>query len=371
MDYATDIRSGLMTWYESNRRDLPWRRTADPYSIWISEVILQQTRIDQGRDYYLRFTGSFPDVVSLALADEEEVLRLWQGLGYYGRARNLLKAARIIHETFSDRFPDTLESLLTLPGVGDYTAAAILSIAFGKPYPVVDGNVARVVSRLTDLQIPIDSAKGRKEITSAAQLLMDRQSPGTFNQAIMEFGALFCKPIRPDCLNCILRDHCGAFRYNKVSDLPVRKPKQVPRIRYFHYFVILLPGSNDAIVLRKRLAHDIWENLYDFPMIESGKFLTVTQLKKHPEFAGLFRDPLTEISEMKDIHRHILSHQHLYVKYFLVRIYDPSKIQIRENWIPVSSECLGDYPMPRLITRFFEKNWAGMGNKRSPFRINH
>ena len=371
MDHAEDIRSGLMAWYEANRRDLPWRRTTDPYSIWISEVILQQTRIDQGRDYYLRFTGRFPDVGSLARAGEEEVLRLWQGLGYYGRARNLLKAARIIHDTFNDRFPDTWESLVALPGIGNYTAAAILSIAFGKPYPVVDGNVVRVVARLTGMEVPADSADGKKELASAAHQLLDRHAPGTFNQAVMEFGALHCKPIRPDCQNCIVQAHCRAFEYGKVGELPVRKPKKVPRKRYFHYFVILLPATTGLVIMRKRLDHDIWENLFDFPLIESGSLLTEAQLRKHPEFPESFRDPVAEVSEMKYVHRHILSHQHLYVKYFLVRIPDPSKIKIPPNWIPVNLERLGDYPMPRLITRFFEKNRSVMGNKTSPFRINH
>ncbi|MDD5508218.1 MAG: A/G-specific adenine glycosylase [Bacteroidales bacterium] len=363
MDHTDDIQAGLMAWYETNRRDLPWRRTTDPYSIWISEVILQQTRIDQGRDYYLRFTGRFPDVGSLARAGEEEVLRLWQGLGYYRRASNLLKAARIIHETFNDRFPDTWESLVTLPGIGDYTAAAILSIAFGKPYPVVDGNVVRVVARLTGLEIPADTTDGRKQIRSAAHRLMDRQQPGTFNQAIMEFGALHCKPIRPDCQHCIVQRHCSAFESGKVTELPVRNPKQEPRIRYFHYFVILLPGTTGQIVLRKRLTRDIWENLYDFPMIESRSLLTEKQLRKHPEFPESFRETVVELSEMKGIHCHMLSHQHLYVKYFLVRIPAPSKIKIPLNWIPVSPERMRDYPMPRLITRFFEKNRAMMGNK--------
>lgn len=371
MDHANDIRSKLMAWYETNRRDLPWRRTTDPYSIWISEVILQQTRIDQGRDYYVRFTGRFPDVGSLANAGEEEVLRIWQGLGYYGRARNLLKTAQIIHETFGDRFPDTWESLVALPGIGDYTAAAILSIAFGKPYPAVDGNVVRVVARLTGLEVPSDSAIGKKEIASLAHLLLDRQAPGTFNQAVMEFGALHCKPTRPDCQNCILQAHCSAFEYGKVEELPVRKPKQEPRIRYFHYFVILLPDATGQVVLRKRLARDIWVNLYDFPLIESGTLLNEAQLRKHPEFPESFRDPVAELSELKNVHRHILSHQHLFVKYFLVKIPDSSKVEIPQNWIPVSYERLGDYPMPRLITRFFEKNRVVMGNKTSPFRINH
>lgn len=370
MEHAEDIGLRLMAWYEQNRRDLPWRRTKDPYSVWISEVILQQTRIDQGKDYYLRFTGRFPDVATLALAGEEEVLRHWQGLGYYGRARNLLKSARIIRETFNGRFPDTLESLTALPGIGEYTAAAVLSIAFSKPYPVVDGNVVRVISRLKGILSPIGSSTGKREITAAARMLMDTHEPGIFNQALMEFGSLFCKPQRPDCQHCTLQEYCSAFKDKKVNELPVRIARQDPRIRYFHYLVILPPKKTGPVILRKRQARDIWENLYDFPLIESESLLDMPQLKKHPVFIEWFGNHVNEVVEMKDIVRHVLSHQHLIVKYFLVEIPNPLKLQMPENWIPVSPERLGDYPMPRLITRFFEKNWHDVGNKTSPFRIN-
>ena len=370
MNPADTIRTELMAWYDRSRRDLPWRMTRDPYSIWISEVILQQTRVEQGMDYYLRFISRFPDVGTLAQASEQEVLKLWQGLGYYTRARNLLKAAQIIHEKYNGRFPDTRESLVSLPGIGEYTAAAILSIAFSLPYPVVDGNVRRVISRLMGIAAPVNSVKGSREITAAARLLLNDQEPGTFNQAMMEFGALYCKPLHPDCNNCVLRNHCEAYKTNKVNELPVRKQKPDPRSRYFHYLVILIRGKSGQLILQKRLSTDIWKNLYDFPLVEAGTLLNLDQLKIHPEFRDLFKGNIAELSELRGTFRHVLSHQHLFVKYFLIRINDPLNLKYRENWISVDPEHLADLPMPRLITRFLEKNWSDMGNKIPPFRIN-
>ncbi len=369
MDPTVSIPALLIGWYDQNQRDLPWRGTNDPYCIWISEIILQQTRVEQGRDYYLRFIHHFPDVQSLAGASEQEVLKLWQGLGYYSRARNLLKAARIIHKKYPDGFPSTYESLINLPGIGEYTAAAILSIAFDQPYPVVDGNVRRVISRLWGITFPADSVKGRNRITALTRQLIHGQAPGKFNQALMEFGALYCKPLKPDCEHCRLKNDCKAYKSKMVSKLPIRKPKLSPRIRYFHYLLIYDESSNHLIV-RKRTLNDIWKNLFDFPMIESGSWLSPTHLKDHYEFRDLFTGKIPELVELRDIYHHVLSHQHLYVKYFLVRIDHPLRFHFPENWSWVSPDHLSDFPMPRLITRFLEKNLSNMGNKFPPFRIN-
>ncbi len=357
------IRMSLMAWYDHARRDLPWRRTTDPYSIWISEVILQQTRVGQGQDYYLNFIRRFPDVRALAHADEQDVLRLWQGLGYYTRARNLLKAARIIQEECGGQLPDTYESLAALPGIGEYTASAILSIAFNQSYPVVDGNVRRVISRLMAIASPVDSPKGRLAIYRTASRLVEGPDPGTFNQAIMEFGALYCKPLRPDCDHCVLNRHCGAYRRNLVSQIPVRIPKPDPRKRYLNYLVITVREPVSKIILNKRTSRDIWMNMYDFPVIESEALLNPDELIARPEFRRWFPGKSPPVTETGQTDHHVLSHQYLYAKYFLLSLEDLSGIHFQDTWTLANPDRMKEFPLPRLITRFLEKNPRVMGNK--------
>ncbi|HNS17771.1 MAG TPA: A/G-specific adenine glycosylase [Bacteroidales bacterium] len=363
MNRKKAIRTLLMEWYERCKRDLPWRHTTDPYSIWISEVILQQTRVDQGKDYYLKFMDQFPDVRSLAKADEQDVLRLWQGLGYYTRARNVLKAARIIHERHHDLVPDTYDSLTALPGIGDYTASAILSIAFGQAFPVLDGNVSRVIARLMAVTDAVDSPDGHLQITSTARDLADGPAPGTFNQAIMEFGALHCKPVRPDCNHCVLRPYCQAFKRNLAGEIPVRKPKANPRKRYLNYLVINARYPAARIVLKKRTSRDVWMNMFDFPLIESDALLSVDELITLPVFRQWFPGRIPSIAEISETDHHILSHQHLYVKYFLISIDDTADIRLQDSWVLAGHGQLKNFPLPRLITRFLEKNLLLMGNK--------
>ena len=264
----SEIADKLIDWYGVNGRDLPWRRTRDPYRIWLSEVILQQTRIAQGMDYYLRFVARFPDVGALAAADEDEVLKLWQGLGYYSRARNLHAAARQVVERYGGRFPAAYADVRSLKGVGDYTAAAVCSIAYDAPCAVVDGNVYRVLSRLFDLDLAIDTAEGRKAFAALADEQLDRRRPARYNQAIMDFGALQCTPANPSCNDCPLRDECLSLAAGTVAERPVKAGRTRIRPRYLNYLHLECGGR---IALRRRPEGDIWQGLYDLPAIESDR----------------------------------------------------------------------------------------------------
>ena len=246
----------LLDWYAREGRDLPWRRTRDPYRIWLSEVILQQTRVAQGMEYYLRFTERFPDVASLAAAPEDEVLKLWQGLGYYSRARNLRAAAREVVERFGGVFPRSLDDVRSLRGVGDYTAAAICSAAYDAPCAVVDGNVYRVLSRLFDLAEPIDTTAGKRAFACLAQSQLDTAHPGRYNQAIMDFGAIRCTPASPRCEACPLADRCLALAAGTVADRPVKRGKTRVRDRWFNYLHV---ASGDRVLLHRREGRDIWQ----------------------------------------------------------------------------------------------------------------
>ena len=261
MERISDL---LLDWYAREGRDLPWRRTHDPYRIWLSEVILQQTRVAQGMAYYERFTARFPDVASLAASSEDEVLRLWQGLGYYSRARNLLTAAREVVERFGGAFPRRLDEVRSLRGVGDYTAAAICSAAYDEPCAVVDGNVYRVLSRLCDIDLAIDSTAGRRAFARLAQEQLDPSAPGRYNQAIMDFGALQCTPSAPRCDCCPLSGRCLALAAGTVAERPVKQGRTRIRDRWFHYLHIT---SGDRVLLRRRERRDIWQGLYECPMI--------------------------------------------------------------------------------------------------------
>ena len=306
----------LSKWYEKNKRDLPWRRTDDPYRIWVSEIILQQTRIEQGRDYYLRFLKKFPDLHVLAEATEEEVLKLWQGLGYYSRARNMHAAAREIMSLHRGIFPKTYDGIRKLKGIGDYTAAAISSIAFGIPSPVVDGNVLRLFSRFFGIREPIDTQKGKNAVLEKAKQLISHEHPGDFNQAIMEFGALQCRLI-PDCKICPLKSGCVAFKENRISEYPVKSKKQGQRTRYFHYFFITTgKGQKRSVFVKKRTGNDIWKNLFDFPLIETKIATTHKKLILSKEWNDLFSGMKIKLIKESKVYRHILSHQVIMAKFY-------------------------------------------------------
>lgn len=351
-----DISRRLVGWYREHRRHLPWRESDDPYRIWISEIILQQTRVAQGLDYYLRFTARFPDVAALAAAEEDEVLKYWQGLGYYSRARNLHAAAKTIVERFGGRFPSRYEDVRSLKGIGDYTAAAIVSFAWNEPYPVVDGNVYRVLSRLYALDTPIDTGKGKKQFAALAGLLLDRRDPGLHNQAIMELGALQCLPRDPDCTTCPLASSCAAYAAGKVEAYPVKQHKTKTRDRFFHYLHIIYKGNT---WLHRREGKDIWKGLYEFPLIETEGPLDFAGLQQTEAFRQLFAGagPLTITPGPSGV-KHVLSHQVLYACFYRIEIEQAAEGLNR--YLPVPAEAVEQYAVPRLIHIYLEKSGGNL-----------
>jgi len=347
----------LISWYKKNKRDLPWRQTRDPYKIWLSEVILQQTRIEQGLSYYLNFVSRFPNVHALADASERDILKRWQGLGYYSRARNLHHAAITIANELNGQFPDNYNDLLKLKGIGEYTAAAISSIVFNEPRPVVDGNVLRFLSRLKGIKTPVDSVSGKKIILDLALRLIDRKQPGEFNQAIMEFGALYCKPQNPNCEECLFRTECKAYFENQVNSIPVKTKRLSPRKRYFHYLFII--HQNKSVYLRKRAGQDIWKNLYDFPLLEKNHKISKEKMVEEVSsylFAELKKNPQVKISKE---YKHILTHQIISARFYTIRLNDSKqfrKINLLNGniWDSADLKNIHQYPVPRLIEKFLK-----------------
>lgn len=336
----------LLDWYSREGRDLLWRRTRDPYRIWLSEVILQQTRVAQGTEYYLRFVGRFPDVRSLAAASEDEVLKLWQGLGYYSRARNLHAAARQVVDDFGGRFPTTFAGVRSLRGVGDYTAAAVCSAAYSLPYAAVDGNVYRVLSRLFDIAEPIDTASGRRLFAELARSQLDERDPGRYNQAIMDFGALRCTPSPPRCGECPFGDRCLALAAGTVVSRPVKQGRTQVRDRWFHYLHITSGGRT---LLCRRSGRDIWQGLYEFPLLETPEAADFGALLRMPRFAELLGDAPWRLLGSMPVARHQLSHQTIHAVFH--RIETPSLTPAAEA-LAVPTGTLGDYAVPRLIDRY-------------------
>lgn len=335
----------LIIWYLQNKRDLPWRLSRDPYSVWLSEIMLQQTRIAQGLDYFLKFKEVFPTIHDLAQAEEQKVLKLWQGLGYYSRARNLHKTAQYISEELDGKFPNNYKQLMKLKGVGDYTASAIASICYNQPEAVVDGNVYRVLSRYFGINTPINSTKGIKEFKTLAQTVLDRSQPGTYNQAIMDFGAMVCKPKSPHCSSCPLSNSCVAFEKNLIQTLPVKEKKTKIKHRYLHYLIFLTQDRKTKIELRN--SKGIWQGLYQFPCVE----LQNDQEELLNNKAFMDRIPrgakVTLLNAKEIVHK--LSHQHLHTHFWKIEtpIYEGADIPISE---------VKEYPLPILIARFIEQN---------------
>lgn len=351
MNMEKDLRlsSILIRWYDANKRDLPWRNTSDPYAIWLSEVILQQTRVDQGYSYYNKFIQKYPKVGMLAMADEDEVLKLWQGLGYYSRARNLQAAAKSIEKDYNGVFPREHKDVLKLKGVGDYTAAAIVSISYNQSYAVVDGNVYRVLSRIFAIDEPIDSGKGKKVFAELAQELLDDANAGLHNQAIMEFGALQCVPVSPRCDICPASSMCLAYAQNKVAQYPKKAGKQKVRNRYFNYFDI---RHGESMYLRKRSDKDIWQNLYELPLVETEKELTIGELQKDERFKALFEATLNvKIQYIRQI-KHVLSHQIIYAIFYKVEV---SEIRLDKDYLKIAAVDVDDYPVSRLVHKYLEE----------------
>ena len=338
----------LIEWYLQKKRDLPWRNTTNPYPIWLSEIILQQTRVAQGMPYFYAFLESFPTVKELAIADEQQVLKLWQGLGDYSRARNLHQTAQYIANELDGVFPNSYAGLIQLKGIGEYTAAAIASFAYNEPVPVVDGNVFRVVSRYFGIESDISAGKTKKEFTALAAELLSKEQPALFNQAIMEFGAMHCTPKNPDCENCIFNSSCVALQKGLVGQLPFKSKKIKIRKRYFNYIVLQDKKGNTKI--QQRTDKGIWHNLYEFPLFETTQeegFETIAPLIKNDTDFG---DSVVSIQEANPISLiHKLSHQHLYIKFWKVTV---------NNTLTdgVNPEQLRTFPFPIVIHNFIEED---------------
>ena len=337
----------LINWYREHKRELPWRESSDPYLIWISEIILQQTRVVQGYDYFIRFIKRFPDVTSLAEADEDEVMKFWQGLGYYSRARNLHAAARSMNGVFPKTYPE----VLALKGVGEYTAAAICSFAYNMPYAVVDGNVYRVLSRYLGIETPIDSTEGKKLFASLAGEFLDKSRPAVYNQAIMDFGAIQCTPQNPACLFCPLAGSCMALSKSMVAQLPVKQHKTKTTERFLNYIYV---RAGACTFINKRTGNDIWKNLFELPLIETASSVTEEELLALPEFIKLFDKE--EVPVVRSICRnvkHVLSHRVLYADFYEVVL--PEKTKSFSSYLKIKTNELEQYAVPKLIHAFLEK----------------
>lgn len=353
----------LIDWYRQHKRPLPWRNTRDAYTIWISEIILQQTRVSQGLPYYQEFIRTFPDVDSLAMADESDVLHLWQGLGYYSRARNMHEAAKDVISRYHGIFPKDFESLRTLKGVGEYTAAAVASIAGGQAVPVVDGNVLRFFSRLFGIQENINLGPVKKKIRNLVGSWLEGQDPGEVNQAIMEFGALQCVPGLPDCSSCPLKDHCTAFQNNMVKDIPYKTAKSAPRDRYLIALVMQDSLENPGFFLSKRKESDIWKGLYTFPFLEYNALPKPGDLAKYPDFLALMQGAAYRILPGTSDMMHILTHQRLHIRFFRLIISSHAKeICQRNEWLSISLSALLAYPMPRMMHKYLDEGLSTLNN---------
>lgn len=341
--------STLLHWYKEHKRDLPWRGISDPYIIWLSEIILQQTRIDQGMPYFYRFLERFPTIQDFAAADVDEVLRLWQGLGYYSRARNMYAAAQQVMGEFGGIFPSRYEDLLTLKGVGEYTAAAVSSFSTNQPKAVLDGNVFRVLSRYFGIETPINTGAGKKEFAQLAFEVLNKQNAGEYNQAIMDFGATQCKPKNPDCGVCVFQRGCYAVREGKVGILPVKLKARASRNRYFHYFII---REDKQILMSRRDNSEVWGSLYEFPLLETSRDVDLPELVESPEFRELFLT--SDLVQVGPMVKHVLSHQNIYAKFYEIRQSSSLRFQ-NSNWDYFLSEEIDKLAKHKLIFSFLEK----------------
>lgn len=340
-----DFAGTLLHWYEENKRPLPFRATTDPYKIWLSEIILQQTRVEQGMPYYHSFTNTYPNIVDLANAHEDAVMRLWQGLGYYSRARNLHQTAKIIATEYKGQFPSTYAEIAGLKGIGPYTAGAIASIAFGEKAAAVDGNVYRFLSRYFGITTPTPSEKARKEFTAIVLDLMGNHHSGTFNQALIEFGALQCKP-SPNCGTCPFSQTCYAFKKDRVATLPVKNKMAARRTRYFNYLII---KNNKQLLLQQRTAKDIWQQLYEFPLVETTEPAEWNTISKELGYAKTLH-----LQGVVGPVKHVLSHQDILATFYIVET--KGNLPEWQKAFAVNTEDIDNYGLPRVITLFLEKN---------------
>jgi A/G-specific adenine glycosylase len=342
--------STLFAWnLAKNHRKMPWKGEKDPYRIWLSEIILQQTRVEQGLGYYQRILKAYPTVKKLAKADDNQVFKLWEGLGYYSRCRNLLETARFIAEKRKGVFPDTFEELKTLKGVGSYTAAAIASFAFNLPHAVVDGNVFRVLARIFGIDLAIDSTEGKKKFTELANTLLDPEQPGVYNQAIMDFGATVCKPVAPLCQSCPFKKTCIAFKENKISQLPIKHKKIVLKQRWFYF---LLPSYRGQLPVKIRADKDIWQGLATFPMLETEKETLLKALLKLAEKNKLIPANAYVVESISSLYRQTLSHQIIAGQFIRIRLRKKPLLDKEWNWLDAAA--LQSQAFPQLINQYLQ-----------------
>lgn len=337
----------IIAWYARNKRDLPWRNTSNPYIIWLSEVILQQTRVEQGMPYFYRFLDAYPTVAHFAAASEDEILKLWQGLGYYSRGRNMHYTAKKIVNDYAGQFPTDYATLLKLKGIGEYTAAAIASFAGNEPKAAVDGNVFRVLARYFGIDIPINSSQGKIAFTNLANELIDKDQPGIYNQAMMEFGALQCKPQKPDCEICPLQLGCKAKGQDLINLLPVKLKAKPVRERYFNFIVA---RKNNVVLINKRGPNDIWQNLYEFPLVETAERVTVEKLVKTDSFKQLFGNEVVICSVSNEV-KHLLSHQKLFAKFITIENFSEPDLA-KHSWFYITLDAFKELAQPKLIAEF-------------------
>ncbi|WP_417589066.1 A/G-specific adenine glycosylase [Owenweeksia hongkongensis] len=340
------FQSSILGWYYRHKRDLPWRKSNDPYIIWLSEIILQQTRVSQGLPYFEKFVKNYPLVEDLANADEDQVLKDWEGLGYYSRARNLHATAKHVSENLNCDFPRKYDELLKLKGVGSYTAAAISSFVAGEPRAVLDGNVFRVLSRYFAISTPINTTTGKKEFEQLANKMLDTKSPADYNQAIMEFGAVQCVPKNPKCGECVLNESCTAYAERNVTDFPVKEKKKYDRQRYLTYLLI---NNGGKIAVQQRVEKDIWRQLFQFPLIEADALLNPAEVIESINKDGLL------IKEVVDLKPHKLSHQTIHCRIVLIDINKKLKLSIAEDAQWVAKEKLVDYAFPKPLRAYLDR----------------
>jgi A/G-specific adenine glycosylase len=342
----------LLKWNRlQNNRQMPWKGEKDPYKIWLSEIILQQTRVEQGMDYYRRFIQKFPDVHKLAKAEDQVIFKLWEGLGYYTRCRNLIAAARYISKELNGKFPSTYEEINALKGVGPYTASAISSFAFNLPYAVVDGNVFRILARVFGVYKPIDATEGKKYFAQLANDLLDKTQAGTYNQAIMDFGAVVCKPSAPLCNECVFNKTCFAFLKKKVSELPVKGKKISIKKRWFYYLVM---QQENEMAVRQRTGKDIWNQLYEFPMLEKDRETSIEAILREAEKSGWLSKKKYEVVTISPLFKQKLSHQLIAGQFIKIKLQKKGMPKLDMFWIKTSQ--LKKYAFPRFITQYFDSS---------------
>lgn len=341
-----------MRWFITNKRPMPWKGEKNPYLIWLSEIILQQTRVEQGLPYYEKFKKNYPTVTDLANAPEDEVMKMWEGLGYYSRARNLHTTAKFIATELNGVFPDAHVDILKLKGVGPYTAAAIASFAYDLPHAVIDGNVYRVLSRYFGIITPIDTTPGKKEFAALADQLIDKKQPGNYNQAIMDFGATHCMSQNPKCSICLLQKKCKAFSQNEVKKFPVKTKKIKKRTRYFNFLVI---NPKEDTFIRKRIEKDIWQNLYEFPLIETTSVFDKEMIMNHTQYKGWLNGHSVLAIKMSKPFQQQLTHQKIIAVFWEIHVENTFRF-VDKTFIKVNRKKVNSYAFPKIIDRYLQDN---------------